>query len=204
MRLFWLGCIFALLPLASAFSQSDVTRASGMKLVFPINEQQKLSLLLRIPQNFRSAQSFKNQNLNNKKIFFIPVNAIKTNQKEMIVVIPKLNSGMSAVEIVDKFTKQFKKSTQKMSILKEQKKEYEGFTHAAKLILYQYKDEVELLNIYAVSGPKHLVIVQYSIKIQNNNQVKPAIAKILTFFNQGVQVKKQPIPQPQIRLKDSI
>ena len=117
---------------------------------------------------------------------------------------PELARQISAFEALDKFTEQFKKTSQKMSILKEQKKEYDGFIHAARLIIYEYNNQVELLNIYAVSSPTNLVVLQYSIKIQSNSEIQPDINKMLTFFNQRVHIKKQSITQPQIKLKDSI
>ncbi len=192
------------LPWHAVSAEPDASRVLGAKFVLPINEQDQTVLSVQLPSNFRAAQSFKNQNLNNKEIFFIPVNRMKAQEKEIILLIPKLNSGISAVDAVEKFAAQFKKTTQKMTVLKEQKKDHKGFVQAAKLIMYEYKNEVEILNLYAVSGPKHLIMLQYTIKIQNKNDIQPMINKIVMFFNQNVKIKKQAITQPQIRLKDSI
>lgn len=185
-------------------AQPDVSRVLGPKFVLPVNEEEQMTLFIQFPQDFHAAQSFQNQNLNNRELFFIPVNRMKSENKEIILLIPKLNSGISSVEIVDKFTAQFKKISQKLVVLKEQKKEYKGFRHAAKLIMYEYKNQVEIVNLYAVSGPKHLIMLQYSIKIQNKSQIQPAINKMITFFNRNVQIKKMAIKKPEIRLKDSI
>ena len=196
--------VFLLFAMQVLNAQPDVSRVLGPKFALPINEEEQMTLFIQFPQNFHAAQNFKNENLNNKELFFIPVDRIKSQNKEIILLIPKLNSGISSAEIVDKFTAQFKKTSQKMLILKEQKKEYKGFTHAAKLLMYEYKNQVEIVNIYAVSGPKHLILLQYSIKIQNKSQIQPAINKMITFFNRNVQVKKMGIKKPEIRLKDSI
>lgn len=196
--------LFLLFAMQSLNAQPDVSRALGPKFVLPINEAEQMSLLIQFPQNFYAAQSFKNENLNNKEIYFIPVDKIKNQNKEMILLIPKLNSGISSEEIVDKFSEQFKKISQKMLVLKEQKKEYKGFTHSAKLIMYEYKNQVQIVNLYAVSGPKHLIMLQYSIHVQSKSQIQPAINKMLTFFNKNVQIKKMAIKKPEIRLRDSI
>lgn len=204
MNRIWIGLFILLLPINSMLAAPNTAGQPGLRLVLPINEPKKIVLSIQLPSNFRATQSFKNQNLNNKELFFIPVDRIKSKQKETILLIPKLNSSLSAVELVEKFTAQFKKTTEKMMVLKEQKKEHNGFVHTAKLIMYEYKNEIEIVNLYAVSGPKHLVMLQYSIKIQNKSQIQPAVNKMVMFFNQNVKIKKQAITAPQIRLKDSI
>lgn len=196
--------VFLLLMVQVSMAQPDVSRVLGPKFVLPLNEAEQMALLIQFPRNFHAAQSFQHENLNNKELFFIPVNNIKSQNKEIILLIPKLNSGIASEDIVDKFAVQFKKTSQKMMILKEQKNEFKGFTHAAKLILYEYQNKVQLVNLYAVSGPKHLIMLQYSINIQNKNEIQPAINKMIAFFNQNVQIKKMKIKKPEIKLKDSI
>lgn len=196
--------VFLLFAVQVLHAQPDVSRVLGPKFVLPVNEAEKMALLIQFPKNFHAVQSFKNENLNNKEIYFIPVDKIKPQNKEIILLIPKLNSGISSAEFVDKFAAQFKKISQKMLVLKEQRKEYKGFTHAAKLIMYEYKNQVQIVNLYAVSGPKHLIMLQYSINIQNKSQIQPAINKMIAFFNKNVQIKKMEIKKPEIRLKDSI
>ena len=201
---FLIVIIAFLLSIQVVSAEPNVGKVPGIRFVLPLNPQKEWTLMVHLPPNFIPVENFKNQNLNNKKIFFVPINNLKAEKKEMILIIPKLNSKISAFEALDKFTEQFKKTSQKMSILKEQKKEYDGFIHAARLIIYEYNNQVELLNIYAVSSPTNLVVLQYSIKIQSNSEIQPAINKMLTFFNQRVHIKKQSITQPQIKLKDSI
>ncbi len=195
---------FLLFTMQTLHAEPDVSRVLGPKFVLPVNESEQIALVIQFPQDFHAAQSFKNQNLNNKELFFIPVNRIKSDNKEIILLIPKLNSGISAEDMVNKFAEQFKKTSQKTLILKEQKKDYKGFTHAGKLIMYEYKNQVQIVNLYAVSGPKHLIMLQYSMNIQNKSQIQPTINKMITFFNRNVQIKKMAIQKPEIKLKDSI
>lgn len=176
----------------------------AIQLTVPINEEKQLTLIVQLPNDFKSLQDFKNRNLNNKEIFFAPINQGEEEQKEMIMMIPMLKSKISAVTIVDKLTEQFKKTAQEISVIKERKETYDDFTHAGRLIIYKYKNEIELVNIYAVSGPENVVVLQYSIKVKNKAQVGLALNKILNFFHQGVKVRKQKLNAPKIKLKDLI
>ncbi len=160
----------------------------ALMLLFPVNVvNEKINLKVEIPKNFK-----KLDNANSDLLEFIPATDKDPYAwSEIITVIPYIGKRIKAKEIVKTISEGIKQGGQNAIVLEEKYTSNGQYDEAYAVIGYTNQSRMELIKMYAASGPYDSVVVQYTIHIKSHtDDFRIPIDKVDNYFKNHVRIIK--------------
>ena len=181
--------LFLLITLSLQSSENqEIPSDARIHFELPINwlSSPKYNLEVSIPAGYISLQSFRKwSDERTTLIEFVPKGQDGENWKEIITINKHLGEQIAADSLIEIVKKKFV-SDDNGKIIKEEISRQPSYTRVKLILSYDYKGKHEIVGFLYYSGPYDCVGVQYTIRLQGNEQA--AVTKIDTYLDTATQV----------------
>ena len=153
-------------------------------MLLPVVASERVNIKVKLPKNFvligNANPSFMQFILNTDKD--------PSNWTENVTLISNRGLGISAKYLIDTVVSSLKTTQTNVQVLDQSNGQKKGYEEAGVLIVYNSGPRRELLKMYAASGPKDSSVVQDTVLLKSDDELKAARTKLENFFKENVSV----------------